>query len=83
VRQQLPGWHATVNAVEYYDPLLVTPGEVDVLTCKHFRYAYQKEVRVAWLPPGPIQTLEPIFVELGSLSDIAEVLYSTDAEGGP
>jgi hypothetical protein len=82
MRQQLPGWHAIVKAVKYYDPLRVTPEEVDVLVCKHFRYAYQNEVRVAWLPPEPILGLEPIFVELGCLSDIAEVLYPTDAERG-
>jgi hypothetical protein len=80
IRQQLPDWRPIVKEVKYYDPLQVTPMEVDVLTWKHFRYAYQKEVRLAWLPSKSIQILEPIFVELGSLSDIAELLIPVIGE---
>ncbi len=73
-------WRPVVEYVQYYDPLQVTPREIDVLLWKHFRYAYQKEVRVAWWPPQPIPKLGPVLVELGPLSDIAEILLPTPIE---
>ena len=74
VSQQLSNWRPRVMKVTYYDPLQTSPREVSVIASKHFRYAYQNEVRLVWLPPKPIQTLEPIIIELGPLSDIAELL---------
>jgi hypothetical protein len=75
MRKQLHDWSPILKRVKYYDPLQITPTEINVLTSKHFRYAYQKEIRVAWLPPRPIQMLEPISLDIGCLSDIAELLY--------
>jgi hypothetical protein len=70
----LPGWKALSGAVEYFDPLQVTPAQVHFPMAKHFRYAYQKESRFVWLPPAPVETLEPLFVDLGPLRDIAEMM---------
>ena len=48
--------------------------EVDVLTWKHFRYAYQKEMRLAWLPPKPVWELAPLYITMGNLEDVAELI---------
>lgn len=79
VRARVPGWRCEVGDVRYVDPLQVNPGEVDVLMGKHFRYAYQREVRAAWVPPAPVHQLEPLFVTLGSLEDIAELVTPTES----
>ena len=72
--ERLPGWQSRKAHVEYYDPMWVNVLEVDVLTWKHFRYAYQEEERLAWLPPQPVEELAPIDLELGSLADLATLV---------
>lgn len=81
MQKRLGGWQFVTSYVEYYDPLQVNPAEIDVLLFKHFRYAYQHEVRLGWLPPQPIKELQPIFVEVGSLEDIAELVIATPRGG--
>lgn len=73
MRAQLPNWDAVAGPAQYYDPLQVTPEEVELPMWKHFRYAYQREFRAAWLPPSPITVLEPVMLEVGPLTDIAEI----------
>ena len=42
---------------------------------KHFGYAYQKEVRVAFRPRRKILTnLEPLFLSIGSMTDYADLV---------
>lgn len=59
----------------YYDPFLIAPAETssEVQFCKHFRFAYQTEFRHVLIPAfeGP---LEPFFVDVGSITDIAEMV---------
>jgi hypothetical protein len=74
VSQYLPNWHMINGLVEYYDPLHANELQVDVLTWKNFRYAYQREVRSAWLPPEPVDRLEPLDLILGPLDDISEIV---------
>lgn len=74
VSDQLPGWTPRIARVEYFDPMWVNVREVEVLTWKHFRYAYQQEERLAWLPPEPKQDLVAIDVEVGPLTDIATLV---------
>ena len=71
VDDALPGWRHIQDNLEYYDPLQVMPGQIHLPLSKHFRYAYQKEYRFAWLPPQPKERLEPLHLELGNLKDIA------------
>jgi hypothetical protein len=70
----LPSWSAKTGDVSYYDPLQVMPAEVRLPYSKHFRYAYQREFRIAWLPAEIHDRLDPIDVELGGLRDIAELV---------
>jgi hypothetical protein len=70
-------WTPSSGSVNYFDPLQVQPGQVRLPIAKHFRYAYQQEHRFVWLPPSRMEALDPLFVELGSLEDIAEIVVPT------
>ncbi len=59
--------------VEYFDPFN-TVGPLDVFFNKSFGYAYQQEFRIVWLPPNAEAKLEPFFVNIGSIEDIAELV---------
>jgi hypothetical protein len=72
-RRALPGFQTESGRVEYYDPLCVSPAELVPIFWKHFRYAYQEEVRFIAVPREPIKELEPIFITLGSLKDVADI----------
>jgi hypothetical protein len=83
-RKARPEWLFDARAVRYYDPLNTTPGEVSPPFWKHFRYAYQEEVRFVLMPPRPETHLDPLFIELGSLKDISTPLLpggSAQSEG--
>ncbi len=71
---RLPDFTGLVKAVHYIDPLNTTLGDMDVFFCKHFRFAYQREVRCVWLPLTLRTDLQPICLELGSLSSLAELI---------
>ena len=74
VSMRLPGWIDWEQSVKYFDPYLSSSDEVDLFCTKHFRYWYQKEYRFVWIPPTKSKnTLKPFDVQLGSLSDIAEL----------
>jgi hypothetical protein len=73
--QALPGWQLHHFGVEYYDPYSPRAAIAEPYYFKHFRYAYQHEYRYLWLPPTAIARLEPRFVHLGSLADIAELIH--------
>jgi hypothetical protein len=63
------------SPIIYFDPFALTPPETagEVHFCKHFRFAYQTEFRFV-LTPAKRDDLQPSFVELGSLDDIAEIV---------
>jgi hypothetical protein len=58
----------------YVDPLLPTTSSIFVPFSKHFGYSYQDEYRFRWLPPKPIERVEHVDVQLGSLKGIAELV---------
>ena len=73
VRQ--PEWEPLQGPVTYYDPYRdykkVTVPEMS----KHFEYAYQREVRIAFRSKQPVRAdLQPEFLKIGSLSDYAELI---------
>ena len=73
---KLPGWDFNESPVTYRDPHhpVRGPGPVDVFFTKHFRYAWQREFRMAWLPPNAGDRLESVEFELGPLGDYCELL---------
>jgi hypothetical protein len=76
----LKGWRQVSGPASYFDPLQVTPQELQLPLSKHFRYCYQAESRFAWLPPTRHEKLAPIFLELGNLEDIAEIVRPTPTD---
>jgi hypothetical protein len=81
---QLPGWHYGCQFVRYFDPVQRLT-EVERFNSqvfapffsKDFRYAYQREVRAAWLPPDPEAPRSPfdhLFLTLGALKDYCELI---------
>ena len=71
--------------VTYEDPLgafssqdrSVPVTSIQIHMTKLFRYAYQREVRFAWVPWKSVENLKPVVLEIGSISDIAELLLIT------
>jgi hypothetical protein len=59
--------------VQYYDPYQVLREELIPGFSKHFRYAYQTEVRMIWRPKSGT-TPAAVFIKAGRLNDIAELV---------
>lgn len=74
-----PDWQFIAAEVQYYDPYKHTPKDRNQEFWKHFSYAYQKEHRCVLRPKITIHdglTLDPFFLELGPMGDIAEIVNS-------
>lgn len=70
----IKGWQQFVVPVTYIDPV-ISREHIDVITQKHFRYAYQKEFRILWLPRQLlVKDLNPLLLNIGSLQDICELV---------
>jgi len=75
--QQFPTWQFLEGDVYYYDPYNDVPTSQNQEFWKHFSYSYQKEHRCVLRPRQQhFGELAPFFVEIGSLSDIAEAVYA-------
>ncbi|MEO0410963.1 MAG: hypothetical protein AAF221_03860 [Pseudomonadota bacterium] len=70
-----PDWKPIEGNVTYYDPYRdYTKIKVPEMV-KHFRYAYQKEVRIVFKPlTFQNQPLEPVFLSIGSMSDYSDLV---------
>jgi hypothetical protein len=78
VRAVLPEWNCFVGGVEYRDPYFPTK-DPNVVFTKHFRYLYQRELRIIWGPPKPQENLTPIHIRMGDLSSFCELMRLDDA----
>ena len=75
MQTRLPDWLDWNQPVDYIDPYLHREKNFDFIFSKHFRFWYQQEYRIAWIPERGGRThLEPFFVELGSLEQISEIV---------
>ena len=72
---KMQGWTGTGERVVYIDPLNCPLAHIDVFSSKHFRYAYQREYRLIWLPSDPKQALDHVLLEL---PDIKKYCYLVD-----
>ena len=76
---KLPGWKFLAGPVLYFDPFFCRPHQMVPYFWKHFRFGYQKEYRLLWLPPTPEDATAPmaehIYFDLGPLTDCAELLW--------
>ncbi|UNE61322.1 hypothetical protein [Xanthomonas oryzae] len=75
LRPHLGGWRFVPCAVHYFDPFHPSKKTKSVFACKHFKYLYQEEFRYVFIPTSPIKTLPPIYLNLGPLKDIAELIH--------
>jgi hypothetical protein len=79
VTKALPGWRIQTRPVRYIDPFQMNNfsavPSADVIFYKDFRYLYQREFRLVAVPPPDLAApLSPVFVNLGSLKDICEIV---------
>lgn len=75
VKVLLPDWRWFTGAVKYFDPLRPDTDPIPPGFSKRFGFAYQQEWRFIFRPKNRIRKLTPIFVELGSLADIAQAIF--------
>jgi hypothetical protein len=76
VRSQIGDWTDWDQPISYFDPYVDRNFDgIFVPFTKHHRFWYQQEYRFAWLQPESVEeALEPAFIEIGNLSDIAEII---------
>lgn len=71
-----PDWIPMEGNVIYYDPYRDYAKFSVPHMAKHFGYAYQKEVRIAFRPRSKIATnLEPLFLSIGPMTQYADLVY--------
>jgi hypothetical protein len=80
IAAKLPAWKFLDCPVMYVDPFFGRVHKVAPQFCKHFRFEYQKEQRLLWLPPDPDHATKPaspdhLHFELGPLTDCAELIW--------
>jgi hypothetical protein len=73
MKRLAPGCSLGHKPVRYYDPYIDQRVDLKPPFSKNFSFAYQKEYRLAWQPRRE-RHLDPIFVEIGSMKDIAFVV---------
>ena len=69
-----PDYHGFASPVVYHDPLNCKSDNINILLAKHFKYNYQNEVRTIWVPPTPVDKLDPFFIKIGSMKKYAEII---------
>ncbi|MGE4398392.1 MAG: hypothetical protein AB7D29_02620 [Campylobacterales bacterium] len=67
------GYKFEYGSVDYIDPLKFKK-EPDVFFSKHFRFTYQNEFRIVWIPIVMTMQLDKFFVEIGNMEDYAKLI---------
>lgn len=71
--REKPGIRFEHKGIGYYDPYTTQHHQLVPAFSKNLKYLYQNEYRfVWWMPAGA--TLDPFFIELGTLRDIATIV---------
>lgn len=73
-RDSVKDFQTVFSSVKYYDPILINSTDLNPFTSKHFKYTYEKEVRFICIPKTKMEKLDYKIIELGNLSEIAEIL---------
>ncbi len=74
VDERLHGYLNLVGPVNYVDPLFTRVDEVKIFFTKHFRYTYQQEFRLVWVPARNINKLQKIDLEIENLASECELI---------
>lgn len=70
-----PDWEPLCGPVTYYDPYRDYSKVKVAEMSKHFGYAYQREVRIAFRAKHSVSAdLQPEFLKIGSMTDYAELV---------
>jgi hypothetical protein len=70
----LPDWLFHRNPVDYFDPYERRKNEhIDPVMSKDFKFAYQREFRYIWINPAAPEPKDFLFLDLGPLTDIAQL----------
>ena len=73
-----PGWEPVFGPVTYFDPYHDYSAWKTPEMSKHFGYAYQREYRIAFRCPTTLKAaLAPEFLEIGPMTDYAELLSAS------
>lgn len=72
-KRALPSCYGVFRNVKYIDPFRPPKGDFDLFCSKDFRYSYQKEGRFAWILEHGASSINPLNLELGDISDIAQL----------
>lgn len=64
-------WEAASRQIQYVDPLYPPNIKMELFFTKHFRYWYQQEYRVAWVPEKSKCELNALEIEIGDMSQYA------------
>ncbi len=80
VSTQLPDWKFIDGPVMYFDPFFCPVHQMVPHFWKHFRFSYQREYRLVWLPPMPsmqaaTKGLEHVLFDVGPLTDCARLIW--------
>ena len=73
VNQKHPRAILKESPLRYYDPYTIRRDQLVPIFSKNFRYTYQNEYRMSWIVQDS-EPLQPFFVELGALADLASVV---------
>lgn len=73
VAKQKPSGRYEHRGIGYYDPYTTQRNQLVPAFSKNIKYLYQNEYRFVWWMPES-EALDPFFVELGSLEDIATIV---------
>ncbi|MCX5868369.1 MAG: hypothetical protein NT009_13000 [Proteobacteria bacterium] len=74
MEEKLPDLSGIHKQVVYIDPLNTKSENIDVFVSKHFRYAYQKEYRITWLPTKVEKKLDHQDIVIGNLEILCELI---------
>jgi hypothetical protein len=80
IASKLPQWKLVEGPIVYVDPFFGRVHQLAPQFCKHFRFEYQNEFRLLWLPPQPnrsakLAPTDHIDFELGPLTDCATLIW--------
>jgi hypothetical protein len=72
-KKMLPTWNGGFGDITYVDPYRPPDMAIEIFRSKDFRFWYQREVRLAWLPSKQIEgKLDHLYLELGEIADLCE-----------
>lgn len=67
-------WKVGSMPVVYVDPIYPKRIDSSIFFTKHFRYWYQQEYRIVWIPNPSEERLEPVFIDVGDVKTHCDLI---------